>query len=234
MLVGDPDRLPMAARQSLRFAVSSAAINRPYRMNYVFCRKPPASRHDCLSGRKSSNLADDRAAFRENRRPPGVVNRAIDAPTAEQRRIGRVHNSISRFFSDIRRAMNLDALAFANQEPHKAYSEYKRVFPISTALSYRGGRFVLAEGSLYLTAAPAAHATAWILRIAQDDMQATNANVRALPTFLLLLFRQRLHARQFPALEEFQRRPAARGNVRNLIGDVCRVHRRHRIAAADD
>jgi len=50
----------------------------------------------------------------------------------------------------------------------------------------------------------------------------------------MLLIQQCGHAGQFPALKKFERRAAARGDVRHLLGDARLLDRAGGIAAADD
>ena len=70
MLVGQTHRLTMTTGQSFGLAVLAAAIDRAHRVDHMPGREPSARSDDCLSGRQRSNLADDLAAFGEDRGPP--------------------------------------------------------------------------------------------------------------------------------------------------------------------
>src|SRR6185436_8480951 len=49
-----------------------------------------------------------------------------------------------------------------------------------------------------------------------------------------LFIRERSHTRQFVAREKLKRGAAARGDVRDLVGDTCARDGGHGVAAADD
>src|ERR1022692_353229 len=70
------------------------------------------------------------------------------------------------------------------------------------------------------------------LRIGMGEAIVDGSLVRRLGTGRSLLVSQRLDSRKLLSFQELERRPAAGGNVRDLIRDFSAVHRRDRIATA--
>ena len=69
----------MTTCQLFSFSIFSATIDRPYGMNHMLCRQPPARRYHRLPSRQASNLANNSPAFDQYRRSASLVNGAIDS-----------------------------------------------------------------------------------------------------------------------------------------------------------
>ena len=90
-------RIAVAICQALRLAVCSATPNRPNCVNNEASRQAIATRNLCFPGTTTAQ----RAAFGEQFGACGAVNCAIDAATAEERCVRRVHNGINVQFGDV-------------------------------------------------------------------------------------------------------------------------------------
>src|SRR5438067_2380068 len=113
LLAGDCQAGAVAAGQDVRFACIAAAPYRTDRMNDMPGRQPIAAGQPCLSRR----AATDPAAFGEEFRAGGAVNRAIDPAAAKQRRIGGIDDRIDRQPGDIAE-FNADAVGESTRHRH--------------------------------------------------------------------------------------------------------------------
>ena len=80
MLVGNPHRLTMTAGQRLGFAMFATPVDWTHGVNDVSCGESPGCGDDCLSGGQGFNFAHDLAAFSEDGRTTGAVNRTRSDP----------------------------------------------------------------------------------------------------------------------------------------------------------
>jgi hypothetical protein len=97
MLVTQRDRTAIARSQKLGLAAVAALPDRPHRVNHVARRQPIA-----LGDLGLARLAAmEHAAFHDEVRPRGAVDRAIDAATAEQRRIRGVDDGVNAELGDV-------------------------------------------------------------------------------------------------------------------------------------
>jgi hypothetical protein len=119
MLIGQTNRFAMAVRQRLGLTLLSAAINWAYGVDHMLRGKLSARRNHGLASGQPSNLADDLTALGQNGRSSSTMNRPINAASAEQRRVGRVHDRLGGFFDDVARPVNLDDFLTAQQKSHK-------------------------------------------------------------------------------------------------------------------
>ena len=85
MLIGQPNRFAMTARQLFSFAVFSVAIDRANSMDDVLSVHAAASGDDGFSRRQASNSAHNLPALGKDCRAACAVNRAIDSPAAQKR-----------------------------------------------------------------------------------------------------------------------------------------------------
>jgi hypothetical protein len=75
----------MTARKFFSFPLLAAAINRAYRMNYVFSGQLSACSDDGLSRRQAPNPVHNLPAFGEDGRSASAVNSAIYSTAAQKR-----------------------------------------------------------------------------------------------------------------------------------------------------
>jgi tetratricopeptide (TPR) repeat protein len=90
--------LGVAARQQLGLAVPAVAIARPDCMDHELRRQPIPSGDLRLTGR----TATQRAAFRQQFRPRGAMDRTVHTATAQQRLVRRIHDRIHGKLRDVR------------------------------------------------------------------------------------------------------------------------------------
>ena len=84
-------RAAIAGGEQLVLAVAAAVPDRSDGMNHMPCRQPIAAGDLGVAGL----AAMKRAAFGEQLRPGGAMDRAIDAAAAEQRRVGGVDDGVN-------------------------------------------------------------------------------------------------------------------------------------------
>ena len=87
---GEREARSIARGEQFRLAVAAAVPDRADRVDHVARRQAVAARDSRLAGR----AAAERAAFGEQFRSGGAVNRAIDAAAAQQRRVRRVDDRV--------------------------------------------------------------------------------------------------------------------------------------------
>src|SRR5438477_5457997 len=90
MVAGERKRMAIAACEEVRFACMSAAPYRSNRMDDVARRQTIAPRNAGFARRATA----DRPAFVQQLRPGGSVERSVDTPAAQQRRIGGVYDRV--------------------------------------------------------------------------------------------------------------------------------------------
>ena len=100
-LIGNADRLAMAASQRLGFAAIASTPERPHGMDYMPRSELTTAGRHRFACRQPTNSIDYLPAFVQNRRTSRAMDRAVDSASAEQRRIGRIHDRIGLFARDI-------------------------------------------------------------------------------------------------------------------------------------
>ena len=73
-------------------------------MDDVARRKPPRRRSDGLSFGQTALAVDDLSARLENRRTSSPMNRPVHAPSAHERRVGRIDDGVGLLARDVTRA----------------------------------------------------------------------------------------------------------------------------------
>lgn len=94
--IREQKRIRISTAQQLRI-LCSTAIDRRNRMNHVARRQIARTRDHGLTRRAAANAA----TFLHDRRTTGAVNRAVDAASARERRIGCIHDRIRSNARDI-------------------------------------------------------------------------------------------------------------------------------------
>ena len=87
----------MTGGQELLLARAAAAPDRPDGVQDVTGGQVTSAGRLHVAGVAPAELA----ALVENRRPTRAVDRAVDAATAEQRRVGRVHDGVDVLLGDV-------------------------------------------------------------------------------------------------------------------------------------
>src|SRR5580692_8993638 len=108
----------VTACQRIGLALFSAAVHGADRMDHVLCPKVAAGCDHGPAGGQAADLADDLAAFREDGGASSAVDGAVDATSAEQRRIGGVDDRVGGFLRDVGRPNDLDNLFGVEEKPH--------------------------------------------------------------------------------------------------------------------
>src|ERR1041385_7734423 len=94
----------MAARQRLSFVAITAAPERAHGVNYMPRGQLATARRNRLPCGKPADARDDSFALFENSRATGTMNCAIHPTAAQQRRVGRIHDSVRLLARDVARA----------------------------------------------------------------------------------------------------------------------------------
>ena len=96
----------------------AVAKNRPHSVNHVLRAKISSGGNNGVSRRKPTDLADDCPAFFKNDWTSGTMDRAIDAASAEQRRIGCIHDGVACFFRNVSGTDDLEDLCMVQNDAH--------------------------------------------------------------------------------------------------------------------
>jgi len=97
MLVTELDRAPVARGQQLRLAPVAALPDRPDGVDHMAGRQPVAFGDLGLAGL----TAMEHAAFQDEIRARGTVDRAVDATAAKQRRVCGVDDRVNAELGDV-------------------------------------------------------------------------------------------------------------------------------------
>src|SRR5262249_33656748 len=94
VILGETDGLAIAAGERAGLVALAAVVNRPYGVDDVLCEKATACRDDSLAGGESVNLGHDASALFEDGRSTGAMDRAIDASSTQQGRVGGIDDGV--------------------------------------------------------------------------------------------------------------------------------------------
>src|ERR1019366_7313896 len=100
-LIGDANRLAMATGQRFRLTLLAAAPERADGMDDVARRQASGGCCDCLSGGKAANAIHNLPAGLQDRRPSCAMDGPVHTTSAEQGRVGGVHDGVGLFAGDV-------------------------------------------------------------------------------------------------------------------------------------
>ena len=85
MLISQPNRFEMTARQLFRCALITASVHRANRMDDMFCSEASTGRNHSLSRGQATNLAHNLPALGEYGGSTCAANGSIDSASAQER-----------------------------------------------------------------------------------------------------------------------------------------------------
>ena len=112
----------IATREQFVFAVIAVVPDRADRVNDPFGGQFVAARDFGLAGGATA----ERAAFRQQLRARRAMNRAVHTATAEQRRVGGIHNRVHALLRDV-------AFYYGNAASNRSAGHGLKVFPAWTS-----------------------------------------------------------------------------------------------------
>src|SRR5271165_3428643 len=110
-LIRDADGFAMATGQRLGFATVTPAPERADGVNDILRDQPAGGRGNRLSRGKATDAPNNLFAGFENRGASGAMDCAVHTSSAQQRRVGGVHDGVGLLASDISRACDQEDAA---------------------------------------------------------------------------------------------------------------------------
>ena len=95
----------MATREGLGFVVKPTAPDRTDGVDDVFRRHSSRWSGNCVACRQSTLAGDDLFAGLQNRGASGAMDGAVNAASAEEGRVGGIHDGVASLAGDVARAL---------------------------------------------------------------------------------------------------------------------------------
>src|SRR5579862_5560298 len=108
----------MATREGFRFTVLAVAIDGADSVDHMFRCKLSAGGDDGFARRQIPDFTHYLATLGEDRGASSVVNGAVDAASAEQRRICSIHDGVGGLTGEVAGAEDLNRFAVVEIDLH--------------------------------------------------------------------------------------------------------------------